>query len=69
MANLSLFLFDKFKTIIESNKLQVIISINHIAVHNQWISEELWRVKFFIGRDSFYKNFIKNQVCHKIYER
>lgn len=60
MANLSLFLLDKFKIIIESNKLQVIISNNRIAVRNQWILKNYGVWSFFTGRDSFYKNFYKN---------
>lgn len=27
--------------------------------------EELWRVKFFIGRDRFYKNFINIKFARK----
>lgn len=60
MANLSIFLLDKFKRIITNNKLQVIISINHIAVCDQWILKNYGVWSFFVGRDSFYKNFYKN---------
>lgn len=37
IPNLSLFLLDKFMITIKNNRLQVIISINHIAVCNQCI--------------------------------